>query len=295
MYRRILSLTLAAGLMLSSSEVVMAAELTEEKSAANIYEAVENLSSDELMSYLYSLPEARSRENTTYDQYYVDCWNELIQSNSVYLDSEGHFALEDTAAVQYALLAEAMESWNLAIDLGILAVDYETMSLYTPEITGDVLDNVSSGIMTMSEDIVPYASAHGCGNEVWDVEATAAENYKTIKDFYNNMIIASLVAPQVNPWLSTATYWVGYVREGGAWDYKRIEGYKNTIFCCMYGGKSNQDHHVAWVGNYNYGYTGKVLFDLTTLHFGSSAVGGFDKKDEIEDWPAIDEGYYDAP
>lgn len=297
MYCRFLSLILAAGLMLSSGKTVMAAEKTEEKSTATIYEAVENLSSDELVSFLYDLSAANDREDTTYDHYYVDCWNELKQNKKVYVDLEGHFVLDDTVADQYAKLAEVMESWNLAIELGILAVDYETMFLYTPEITGDVLDNITSSIMALNENVVPYASAHGCGLDEWDVGAMAAENYKTIKDYYLAMTIASAIAGPggVNAHLSTTIYWVGYVREGGAWDYKSNPSYANKNFCCKYGGNSNQDQHVSWVGNYNYGYTGKVLFDLTTLHLGSSAVAGFDPKDKVEDWPAIDEGYYDAP
>lgn len=38
-----------------------------------------------------------------------------------------------------------------------------------------------------------------------------------------------------------------------------------------------------------------IIFDLGTLHIGSSAVAGFNSKNKTEDWPAIDEGYYDAP
>ena len=36
-----------------------------------------------------------------------------------------------------------------------------------------------------------------------------------------------------------------------------------------------------------------VLVVLNVLHFGSSAVSGFDPKDTA-DWPAIDAGYYHA-
>lgn len=294
MCRKIVSLMLAGGLILSSGMTVVAAE--DAKSAISVYEAIETMPAEELVPYLCGLPAADNREDIISCQYYADCWNDLKERNMVYMDLEGHLALEGMVADQYAELAEVMEIWNYAIDLGLLTVDYETMFLCAPEITDDVLDNASSNIMALNDNVVPYASTHGCGNNEWDVEATAAENYKTISNYYNAMQI--LWAAQGNILIArdyAIVYWVNYVREGGAWDYKSNANYHNETFCCKYGGKSNQDHHVSWIGNYNYGYTGKVLFDLSMLHFGSSAVAGFDPKDKIEDWPAIDEGYYDAP
>ena len=38
------------------------------------------------------------------------------------MDLEGHLALEGMVADQYAELAEVMEIWNYAIDLGLLTV-----------------------------------------------------------------------------------------------------------------------------------------------------------------------------
>ena len=114
-----------------------------------------------------------------------------------------------------------------------------------------------------------------------------------IKNFYNSMVSAQQAGTDVDPWLSTASYWVGLVREYGAWDYKRQKEY-NT-FCCTVGGVTGQDRSAEWIGNYNYGYTGKFLFDLDTLHFGSFVVAKLDPKDKITDWPAIDKGYANAP
>lgn len=56
---------------------------------------------------------------------------------------------------------------------------------------------------------------------------------------------------------------------------------------------SNNFQHLTseYIGNFNCGFTGSYLFSLGVLHFGSSAVAGFDPSDQ-EDWPAIDNGYY---
>ena len=65
------------------------------------------------------------------------------------------------------------------------------------------------------------------------------------------------------------------------------------MFCCYF--DSNFDHVTSeYIGNFNYGYTGSYLFDLNTLHLGSSAVSGFDPAD-VSDWPAIDAGFENAP
>lgn len=47
-------------------------------------------------------------------------------------------------------------------------------------------------------------------------------------------------------------------------------------------------------GNYNYGYTGRLLFSLDILLEGSFVVSGFDPKDVATDWPQIREGFYDC-
>lgn len=111
----------------------------------------------------------------------------------------------------------------------------------------------------------------------------ASNNYDTIVNYYNAAVSASLISPGFNPWLSTASYWVALVRENGAWDYKSNVDYMGKYFCCIYGGLSNQDHYVEWIGNYNYGYTGSFLFSLDVLHTGSYIVSGMDPKDETTD------------
>lgn len=137
MCRKIVSLMLAGGLILSSGMTVVAAE--DAKSAMSVYEAIETMPAEELVPYLCGLPAADNREDITSCQYYADCWNDLKERNMVYMDQEGHLALEGMVADQYAELAEVMEIWNYAIDLGLLTVDNETMFLCAPEITDDVL------------------------------------------------------------------------------------------------------------------------------------------------------------
>lgn len=90
-------------------------------------------------------------------------------------------------------------------------------------------------------------------------------------------------------------YWIAKVEPNGDWDYKTQHGYSpyNKTFCCGYSRNFHMHQTSEWIGNYNYGYTGKLLFSLSVLKLGSNAVSGFDPKD-VEDYPANEEGYYDA-
>lgn len=121
------------------------------------------------------------------------------------------------------------------------------------------------------------------------------KNYKILSDYYDYCVDLQSAHPEENidPWYLTALNWVGKVRERGVWDYKVKKGPWNKEYNCTYGGNNNQIRTAEFIGNYNYGYTGSFLFSLDTLHFGSYAVSGFNPRD-VDDWPAIDEGYYDA-
>lgn len=141
-----------------------------------------------------------------------------------------------------------------------------------------------------------YNQPHECGYKAVTVGKLCFDNYNELSDFFDNAVQLALVNPNFKPWSATAGFWVGSVMPGGVWDYKTVSGYApyNTVLCCSYGGLTYQHRTSEWLGNYNYGYTGAFLFDLNTLHFGSSAVSGFSPADQL-DWPAIDEGFYNAP
>ncbi len=83
---KILSLILAGGLILSSGMTAMAAENSENKPTMSIYEAIETLPTEELVSYLYELSADDNSKDFASDQYYVDCWNELKRSNKIYVE-----------------------------------------------------------------------------------------------------------------------------------------------------------------------------------------------------------------
>ena len=145
--------------------------------------------------------------------------------------------------------------------------------------------NKDNSISLLSDD---------CGLPFLGLGALVSQNYRELMDVY----ISLGYTEGSNAYSATVGYWIGKVSPGGPWDYKTKPGYSpySKTFCCTYGvNSSKQNYHRTseFIGNYNYGYTGRILFSLDVLKFGSSAVAGFDPKDS-EDHPAITEGYNDC-
>lgn len=111
-----------------------------------------------------------------------------------------------------------------------------------------------------------------------------SDNFSELKSVYRSTLF----------YKDAVTYWIYKVESGGDWDYKLQDEFKKTLLC-MYGQNDSklELRNGEWIGNYNYGYTGHLLFNIDILLAGSSAVGGGPAKDS-HDWPAIREGYSDS-
>lgn len=120
--------------------------------------------------------------------------------------------------------------------------------------------------------------------EIFDLGGEVHNNFQQVNSVYSSQGYVIAVA-----------FWIGKVQPYGDWDYKNQPGLTGQSFMCYYGSDDSKHalHRTDWIGNYNYGYTGHLLFALSILHAGSAAVGGGPVVDQ-EDWPAIDEGYDDS-
>lgn len=207
--------------------------------------------------------------------------------------------------VGYTRFLDAIALYNELISDGIIEVESQTGELticsanQVPEqivIEGE--RHIQSQIQSQVSLAGPNRSlaAHSCSYPDLDLIEMCQDNYDELSGVYllNKIIEAANPSGVPTAWLTTAIYWVNKVREEGDWDYKTQPDFKpwNKTFCSYYDGAY---HHITseYIGNFNYGYTGSLLFSLDILHFGSSAVSGFDPADE-EDWPAIDAGFEKA-
>ena len=234
--------------------------------------------------------------SSTLDYTPIDIWRELREEGYLYVDSDGMLNVLSNAFIDqcdtYPEFLRLVEECNDSIQKGILEVDTNTLQLKS------VATNIPQSIQearkvpNKKSGFVTYGGMHGCSETDLNLLLLCQNNYNTIESYYDDMLNLSVINPDLDPWTSTVSYWVGKVQEYGEWDYKRNPYYEpyNRVFCAYYDGEF---HHITseFLGNFNYGYTGSFLFDLTTLHLGSFAASGFSTTD-YDDWEAIDAGYY---
>lgn len=236
----------------------------------------------------------------TDDEAFVSVWTNLRNSGDLFVDEDGYLCINTdnmfTDMQGYDMVLTAVSNCNIGIESGYLVVDatsVEVESVYSAQKLledNTVIAPIISGGCDL-QSVNDYNDKHGCNVEALDLLGMCQDNYDTLSDYYDSMIRAAMINPNINPYSATVGFWVGKVMEGGDWDYKSVPGFAPFYvkFCCYY---DNTWNHITseYIGNFNYGYTGSLLFDLNTLHFGSLAVAKFDPKDK-EDWPAIDKGY----
>ena len=226
-------------------------------------------------------------------------WKQTFRDGVLYVDN-GYFVIGDLAA--YSLPDGDIIEFHKLVEFANKLIRYKMITPSNTESGFEAIEITQETFDSMLRDTpsslppVVYIEPHECGYPSLNVGAMCFDNYNELEEYYDMCVQVSIISPDFDPYLATAGYWVGKVREGGDWDYKSQPGFSpyDKMFCCSYGGLTKQHRTSEWLGNYNYGYTGSFLFSLGILHFGSSAVAGFDPADE-EDWPAIDEGYYDSP
>jgi len=187
---------------------------------------------------------------------------------------------------------------NYSIIEGILAVDANTLEITNapPRDIAQALFNADCSAvpdyddnggctaddqMGTDEPSTPSRNgAHGCSVQELSLLIMCQNNYNAVQNYYNDMVYMIKFGSTLDPGMAAASFWIAKVMPGGIWDYKVQPGFApyNTLFCAYFNGTFN---HITseYIGNFNFGYTGKFLFTLSTLHFGSSAVSGFSASD----------------
>lgn len=228
--------------------------------------------------------------------------NEYLQLKSdgkIEVSEDGKMTITSSANVSVSLM-ESIGDVNKMIDIGL--VTYQQNEYICPL---EEIAKTDSFIITEDDNadfshdsaypITPYAEVCSCTYSPLGLGAMVKRNTQEIRNCFLSM--AKINPTQALP--AAMGLWVGKVREGGEWDYKVKPGYSpySKKFCCTYGkNNSKKFYHLTseYIGNYNYGYTGSILFKLDALKLGSGAAAGFDFDKDSADYPAITEGYNDA-
>ena len=231
------------------------------------------------------------------DLLYVD------ESNHLMISPDAWNVIEDTDTLDE--LSESYTFGNESVDIGLLGVDAENLEFYSVTVTKENIDeiNQTNDFASVNElesimDISPMAATHSCSNKKVLFGIMVRTNLKTLQMHFDNLTKLSQSDPRVHPSSSTISFWISKVKPEGPWDYKKVQGFSpaSKVLCLTYGVndcKKNSHKTSEFMGNYNYGYTGRFLFPLTVLKRGSDAVAGDITKRDEHDYPAIEEGYAD--
>ena len=224
-------------------------------------------------------------------------WTSLKENGKLTVGEDGLLDVTDENEFEnaegYSEFLRIVAVCNDSIKQGILAVNTETVELYTPDYIecSKLLDEVEKYYdNSLAEQyVIPRNGAHGCSYSALNLLNLCERNYQTIVSYLADMQEAAITNPNLDPYSGTVAFWVGKVRPNGAWDYKTLASYQGT-FCSYFDGSFN---HVTgeYIGNFNYGYTGSYLFTLNVLIGGSIAAAGFSVEKDEHDWPAIRAGY----
>lgn len=227
----------------------------------------------------------------------------LKEEGLLLTSDDGVMTLSDVSSAS-TFLRETMDAYNSLLEIGLVKYNNGSYSCDLNELAEDgdfvITEEMGldfSGLVGAQQggSISPMAEICGCNNPQLGLGSMVSRNTNDVRGVY----LSAAVYNPSGAMASAIGYWVGKVQEGGDWDYKSKPNYApyDRVFCCDYG-KNNSKKFVhltsEYIGNYNYGYTGSILFNLSVLKLGSFAAAGFDADKDAGDQPAIEEGYYDA-
>lgn len=232
-------------------------------------------------------------------------WDDLSRTGKLFINERGLISLKGVEPhgrdlvyyLEYTIDSynEAIEDGNLIAymddDMVVISLPTEVQRLQN-EMADEVVSN-SDGVLKNKaigvETRAKASSSHNCEYKKIDLYKLCESNRNEIK----NKIEAYSI--KTNGKAMAVIYWVNKVKEGGDWDYKRqaLLGPASQTYCSYYQGAF---HHITaeYIGNYNYGFTGRGLLPLATLHAGSVGAAKFKRIQDLTDWPGIDDGFYSA-
>lgn len=229
---------------------------------------------------------------------------ELKDEKLIHLDQNGLIAVPDLSplGVNLDLSRDYINMINIInqqIQDGIISMDQElnVQPTTSEEIAKKVYQNDKKN---EKQNLFTTPSCNE-QNSLSTLAASCIDLVKLVETNRSQLVgtyIAFSAADPAHAHAYTVGWWVGKVREDGAWDYKVQPGYSpwyNT-FCMLHYNGVVIDHNSKWLGNYNYGYTGEFLFSLDILLKGADAISYL--INQIPDTPeakeAIEWGFSDA-
>lgn len=268
-----------------------------------VYGQSESLQNSELTLYL-----SQESIDTTREIFYRAVENGLCSLNE---NGTINLMSDDTETmftdVEWDMLESYINSLNDIAEIGTIIINesFDIESLPSDEITELTLERdeeISAGEIesdNIYDDIFELETDDfGCMSisstlPTLNAYAKATVNRKKVVSYLSTLSVQS----PTSAWTNTVAWWVAKVKEGGSWDYKSVSGYspynKKWYAVQRY---TTSVKTTEWFGNYNYGFTGSVLFTQSELLLASNAVnwGTSFCADDADDIAAVKQGYSES-
>ncbi|ALS77271.1 hypothetical protein FQ085_13855 [Planococcus sp. ANT_H30] len=214
----------------------------------------------------------------------------IIEQNLVRLNEKGQLEINEKANAEYLKVSMSLfndytadlKKMNTLVEDDLLTFDENFQPvIYSPEEISQIvyeksLSNPSERIIIDNQPVTIFA----------DPSAPPSRNIKNLVIANRNNLESFLSSQKSlvkwgggNPYTATIGYFVGKVKPKGSWDYKTVSGYApwyKKFLGTFFDGTKVIDS--AYIGNYNYGYTGELLFskkDLLAAGDGVSIITSF--------------------
>ncbi|MBX4159948.1 MULTISPECIES: polymorphic toxin type 44 domain-containing protein [Priestia] len=225
-------------------------------------------------------------------------YQEAASSHLLTVTENGQVEAKDESLVEkladndseYKDFTDTVDSINYLVEKDVAKVNNDfNIEMLSPEEITEVAHNSYASAET-SQKFSTFAVDTGLTS--LNLKRLVESNRKELEKF-NASVLKTSPGSAYN---ATVGYFVGKVQEGGPWDYKVRSGYKpwyKEFNASTYNGKKVINSE--YIGNYNYAYTGELLFSKKTLLIGGGAVGvGVGQPEDSKDKDVITKGYNDA-
>ncbi|NQX46942.1 hypothetical protein HQN87_16510 [Paenibacillus tritici] len=256
-----------------------------------------------LMFFLISslVSASPQNENKSKNDEIMEIHQTVVSKGLAMIDNAGKIAI-NTNALQLGVdeflfnkYLENMDSINFAIEIGGIHFDKDfNVKIGTKEeVIRDVFEKDQERTNELSF-VVPFSDPGA--PPTLSAYNIAYTNRNQMINYYQSLAGGIFGDPEA-AYSATFGYWVARVQAGGAWDYKSVPGYtpyyKQWTMSLKY---NNELHTSEWFGNYNYGFTGSVLFSLSALYAGADGAGYVwgNGPDDAADRQAVNQGNYES-
>ncbi|MCR5667772.1 MAG: hypothetical protein K6G05_01820 [Lachnospiraceae bacterium] len=232
-------------------------------------------------------------EDNTSDETLRDYHNTIISEGAFEVDEKGHLWVDELRNENTKVADEYISEINHVNDLVDIGVGYFDVNGHFVCYDAETIEDNVYRYDKQKERDDKYLAKYDAAYPILSAYKIASDNKRYIRDTFQSIAVVD----PVSAYGATVAIWVGKVRTGGEWDYKNVNGYApyNRKWTAYQKNKSSIKTS-EWFGNYNYGFTGRVLFTKDTLLLGGDAVSYVHNKavDSPDDKGAIVQGFNES-